>query len=364
MKILSQYIARRVFRSIVIALISVTSIIMLVDFVENSRDIGADAHIGMGPIFVLTLLKTPSLIEQTIPFVVLFGVMGALFALNKRSELVVFRASGLSAWHFLTPALLVTGVIGCIWSLGVNPLATKAMQKHDALINTYIAGLERPADNDPIWLREGTEFEQNVIYAPRYDLMSKTLYDVEFTVFELNSDGEFVFSARYDAKQARLLPSSYWELTNVVENSADAVTRFTDILTLPTQITAQQIQNTQKNDSLPSFWQLPDEIKKLRQSGFSSLAYQMHFLRLLALPVTLIAMTIIAAAVSMRLPREGGTLQLMLSGGLVGFGVFFIENIVKAFGETGTIPAVLAVWSIPLFVLCCGLAYLSMIEDG
>jgi len=75
-------------------------------------------------------------------------------------------------------------------------------------------------------------------------------------------------------------------------------------------------------------------------------------------------MTIIAAAVSMRLTREGGTLKFMLTGAMLGFGVFFIENMIRAFGEAGSISVSMAVWIIPLFVLACGLTYLSRIEDG
>jgi len=70
-----------------IALLVVTAIIALVDYVEASRNIGTEADISPVQLLTLTFLKTPKLIEQTIPFVVLFGVMGALAGMNKRSEL-------------------------------------------------------------------------------------------------------------------------------------------------------------------------------------------------------------------------------------------------------------------------------------
>ena len=63
-----------------IAFLIVTSIIMLVDFVEGSRNIGPDDNISAGLLLLLTLLKAPTLIEQTIPFVVLFGIMMTLYS--------------------------------------------------------------------------------------------------------------------------------------------------------------------------------------------------------------------------------------------------------------------------------------------
>ncbi len=94
---LNRYIAKRIIKGLLLAFMVVTSIIMLVDFVEGTRNIGWDQEIGSGTLFLMTLLKAPKLIEQTIPFVVLFGVMGTLYSLNRRSELIVLRASGLSA---------------------------------------------------------------------------------------------------------------------------------------------------------------------------------------------------------------------------------------------------------------------------
>ena len=46
--VLFRYIAWQTFRGIFIAFVIVTSIIMLVDFVEGTRNIGADANINAG----------------------------------------------------------------------------------------------------------------------------------------------------------------------------------------------------------------------------------------------------------------------------------------------------------------------------
>ena len=98
---LSFYIARWTLRGVLLAFLIVTAIIALVDYVEASRNIGAESEISSFQLLILTALKIPKLIEQTIPFVVLFGVMGTLSSMNKRSELTVMRAAGLSAWRFL-----------------------------------------------------------------------------------------------------------------------------------------------------------------------------------------------------------------------------------------------------------------------
>jgi len=349
--------------SILTAFAIVTGIIMLVDFVEATRNFD-EAEISGLNLLWLTILKTPSLIEETIAFVVLFGVMWALYNLNRRSELIIMRTSGLSAWRFLTPAIVVTALIGVFWTAVLNRLAAEAIDLRERVIAEVSDRDTFKREDTSIWLRDGTEFEQTVIFAPRSDLLSQTLHDAEFNVFELGNDGQFQFARRFDAAKAALLPSGYWQLTDVVENTADAQKRDIDKISWPTTITKDTLQKRSRTGTLPPFWELPGEISDLSKAGFSSTLLEMRFHELLALPLMLVAMTLLAAAVSMRLSREGGTLQLLLAGGVLGFGVYFLQSVIGTFGKAGAINLCVAVWIVPSLVMLAATAYLSHLEDG
>jgi len=236
------------------------------------------------------------------------------------------------------------------------------MSQHDIIKSAYSGG-SATSDSEPIWLREGTEYEQTIIFAPSFDLVKRTLNSPEFTVSQTDTDGRQVFSHRFDAKKAELL-DGYWQLTDVIERAPDGKKQENDQVAIPTKITPAQLQETQSGSGNSPLWSLPGEIKALSQAGFSSKGLKIQFHKLLSLPLTLISMAIIAAGVSMRLTREGGTLRFMLTGAAIGFAVFFVENTIKAFGEAGSISALMAVWLIPVFVLCAGLIYLSRLEDG
>ena len=361
---LNRYIALRIIRGILLAFIIVTSIILLVDFVEGARDLGVDEDLGAGTLILLTLYKAPQLIEQTIPFIVLFGVMGALYALNRRSELIVLRAAGLSAWRFLMPALVVTTSLGILWAAAFNPMATASTAAHQAIIDRITGQTRQQKNKTEMWLREGSDVGQTVIHANGSNLIDRSLTEVTFYYFVTESNGKTVFHNRIDAESAKLLGVGFWQLTNARESSGDAISETSAALSLPTTITIQELEEGRQNSKLPSFWNIPAEITKVEQAGFSSSPLRMQYHRLLALPLTLIAMTFIAAGVSMQLTRQGGTFKLMLAGGAAGFGVYFVNNIASAFGEAGTLPVILAAWAIPALVLCLGLAYLVRIEDG
>jgi len=357
---LNRYIAKRIIKGLLLAFMVVTSVIMLVDFVEGTRNIGSEEDIGSGTVFLMTLLKTPKLIEQTIPFVVLFGVMGTLYSLNRRSEL---RASGLSAWRFLTPAILVTATLGLIWAAAFNPLASSAMNAHDKLVER-VTGSAIAAKDQNIWLREGSDIAQTVIFAERADILARKLFNTTFYIFEIAPDGTAAFERRLDAKEAELVTQGYWQLRDVIENSEDEAMQKQNAVSLPTSITMEDLRDTTGINALPPFWEIPKTIKKTERAGFSTVSLRMQLNKLLALPIMLIAMTVIAAGVSMHLTREGGTLRLLIIGGVLGFAVYFADNVVSAFGEALVLPIILAAWVIPLFVLFFGLSYLARIEDG
>ena len=360
---LNRYIAKRIIMGLLLAFLVVTSIIMLVDFVEGTRNIGADEDISSVTVFMMTMLKAPKLIEQTIPFVVLFGVMGTLYSLNRRSELIVLRASGLSAWRFLSPAILVTATLGLVWAAAFNPLASASMNAHDNMVER-LTGSKGSTKNENIWLREGNDVGQTVIYAQRADVLTRTLFDASFYIFEINAEGTAVFERRLDAKTAVLVTQGYWQLKNVIENAEGELPQNQSAVSLPTVITVDDIRDTTGNAALPPFWEIPATIAKTDRAGFSTTSLRMQLNKLLALPVMLIAMTILAAGVSMKLTREGGTLRLLIIGGILGFAVYFADNVVSAFGEASALPIILAAWAIPLFVLFFGLSYLARIEDG
>lgn len=357
---LFKYIAVRTLRGILLSFLIVTAIIALVDYVEASRNIGSDTDISALQLLTLTALKVPKLIEQTIPFVVLFGVMGTLSGMNKRSELTVMRAAGLSAWRFLRPAIIVTGLIGIIWSTLINPLSSHLMGEHDK----RVAKVSQTAKTSEIWLREGTETDQRVIQAEDLNLLSKRLEGVTFYEMSIAADGGTIFTRRYDAKTALLVTAGYWTLKDVIENAPGETTQTAMELTLPTNITSEDLREQSGHYVDPPFWALRDEIKANERAGFSARKMHLQFHKLLALPFLLIAMTFIAAGASMRLVRGGGTLRLLIIGSALGFAVFFADSVITAFGEVATIPVTLAAWTVPLFALLIGVSYLAKIEDG
>jgi lipopolysaccharide export system permease protein len=113
-----------------------------------------------------------------------------------------------------------------------------------------------------------------------------------------------------------------------------------------------------------AFWRLPAAIRQTEQAGFSAAGYRLRYAQLLASPVLFAAMSILAAAFSLRLSRLGGLAGLAGAGVALGFVFFFFNEFSGALADGGIIPLYAAAWAPPLVALLSGLTLLCYTEDG
>lgn len=359
---LGGYVMVRIVVGITIALIAVLASILLIDLVEQMRTVGTRTEITLLEALRLTLLKTPMLIEQTLPFVVLSGTMMAIIGLNRSSELVAMRAAGVSAWRFLTPAALAGVALGIFTITLLNPLGTHLYRQfEEQKEEAYTA---RPAENrgDGVWIRQGDRDGQVVIHAESVDPSGARLRGATFMFFAVNEDA-LRFERRIRAEEAELRPG-FWQLTNLVEATPGGRPVRQAHLAIPTTLDSTELINRFVNPATLSFWALPGFIREARQAGFAPTRYELKLQGLLAYPILLAAMAGLGAAFSLQLQRLGNLARWGAAGVGTGLFLFFYSQLAGAFAMTQTVPPSVAAWSAPLAGLFIALAMVAFLEDG
>jgi len=358
---LSVYIARTFFVSIAVVLGVLISLITVIDMVELLRRASGHNSASLGLVIQMTLLRVPFMTQKVIPFAVLFGGMFALMRLTRSHELVVARAAGVSVWQFLLPGLVLALVIGGFVVTVFNPLASATTWRYEELEAKYLRGRSSllAVSSTGLWLREGRADGQSVVHALRVSPHDMKLYDVTIFVYE----GKDRFSYRLDADTATLR-DGYWELKNALVSVPDQPSIFAADYRVDTELTLDQIQESFASPETLSFWQLPRFIAMLEKAGFSALRHRLHWNAVLATPLLLFAMVLIAATFSLRLTRRGGTGLLVVGGLFAGFLLYFLTDLVRALGLSGSIPVTLAAWAPAGVCTMLGLAMLFHLEDG
>jgi lipopolysaccharide export system permease protein len=113
-----------------------------------------------------------------------------------------------------------------------------------------------------------------------------------------------------------------------------------------------------------SFWTLPTAIARIEEAGFSAVNYRLRLQQLLAAPMLFAAMSLLAAAFSLKLARLGGLAGLALAGVGSGFGVFFVDQLSVSLARAEVVPPFAAAWLPPILALLSAFTLLFYTEDG
>lgn len=360
---IEKYVLIRMLGAVGVALAIMTAVIMLIDFVEISRDLGSRIEVSAPTLIGLMLMKSPSVILQLLPFAFLFGTLAAFIALNRSSELIAMRAAGVSAWRFIFPAAAAALVIGITTVVLLNPASAWLDGRYErassALLATRFAA-EQPTD---VWLRQGDEQTQVVIRARARDEESGVLRDVSMFVYSTEGGGRRAFQRRIEAETARLEPGQ-WRLTNAREAAAGERAVTYDTLSIRSNLDVQDAFNRFAAPRSVPFWSLPGVIATIERAGFSATDYRLRLQELLVTPLMFAGMSILAAAFSLRLMRLGDLPFMVISAIALGFIFYFLSALTQALGRAEVLPPFVAVWSPPLLVLLSAFTLLCYTEDG
>jgi lipopolysaccharide export system permease protein len=354
---LSFYLAVRFARTVIAAFLLVFALIYAVDLVELLRRSG-DSQRATGVLMaLLSFLRTPSFAEQALPFAVLFGSMIAFLNLSRKMELVVARAAGVSVWQILIPPIVVILVIGIFSITAYNPASAWMKVKADEIESGIFGG---PAlGSVGMWIRQKSVDGQSVI-----GVGARSQNGAEFRGLQVfNFDDKDNFVERLQADSAEL-HDGYWVLHNAV-----VVTPGFEALPVATYLLATNLDRTEVAQAFVapetvSFWRLPALVAQTVRAGLDPTAYALKYQELLARPLMLASMVLVAACFSLRFFRIGG-IEYMVSGGVVaGFVLYVATKVVSDLGAAGFLSTYVAGWAPAVIGCLFGVYILLQQEDG
>jgi lipopolysaccharide export system permease protein len=341
-------------------LLGMLGLIFLIDFTEFSSRTSGMPGFSFSSALAVSALRIPMILLQTVPFVALFSAMATLVSLNRSYELVIARSAGISAWQFLLPPCLGAFVFGVLVILLLNPLAA-----HGYSYSEVIEAQVRSKNSNKVsafsapWIRQKTGDTDTIIGARAILNRGMELADAAF--FSLDPNGEIV--ERRDARRA-VLRDGYWELTDVRRfRDGDKIESIAEDR-VPTNLKPEFVQERLARPETIPFLELPSKIEVARSFGLRASAFAMQFHSLAALPALLVAMTLIAATVSMRFARLGQSATMILGGIVAGFLLYVVSVLVKAFGNAGIVPPYIAAWLPVVVAMFFGVTFLLYKEDG
>jgi len=293
---------------------------------------------------------TPSMIYQITPLAVLIAVLVTFGVLNRNSEIIAMKASGISLYRLMIPIIAIAILMSASLFVFDQYYLPQANQRQEALRNT-IKG--RPAQTvlhpEQNWIfgQPNPGEPDRIFYYQFFDSGRKEFANL--SIFEFNPS-TFALSRRIFAARAiwdsetdswRLLNGWQRDIdgANVIDYREFLKTSFTEIHEPP-----GYFQKESKKAQEMNFGQLESYIGDLSQSGFDTMRLRVELWHKLAYPLMAVVMAALAIPFALSMGRRGSLAGIAVAIAVT-LAYFVVDGLFGALGDVNYLPAALAAWS-------------------
>jgi lipopolysaccharide export system permease protein len=356
---ITRYFALRFTRTILAIFFTIFCLMFVVVFVEMLRRASDNPQAGAATVALMTAMRVPAAAEMILPFAVLFGSMATFVDLTRKLELIVARAAGMSVWQFIAPPTLAALIIGVVSVAIYNPLSASMKQRSEQM-EWDLFGMPGSLRIDHgVWLRQHGVDGLAIMHAMNSAKGGTELANVSVNIYAPKGG----FLERIEAERARLEPGA-WALENAQVSAPGEASRSVGSYMLATDLTPEQVAAATTPPQGTPFWSLPEMTARTASAGLDATGYRLQFQTLLARPLLLVAMVLVAASFSLRFFRFGGVAKTLSGGVAAGFVLYIVTKVLSDLGGAGMISPVVAAWSPALVGSMLGTVILLYSEDG
>lgn len=322
---LDRYIGWTVCRAFLMVIVGLTALFSLLAFVEQLGLVG-QGHYKLSDALLYTLLTAPNRLLQIAPIAMLLGSLIGLGSLAKNSELTAFRSFGISQARILGAVTKICGpIILALFLLAqfIIPPAQQAAQREQATaLGDALPGLS----NGGFWTQKDDIFLNVKRFSGGAHLSG-------ISIFTFQPRG--VLSSYIEAETAIPQPNGIWHLNNVthytVTHGQISAQRIAALDWTPFLTTQQLKLLTLPPETMPPL-ALYAYVRQLKREHQEALSYEETFWGMVAVPVSLIGMTLIAGPFVFGLYRGGGAGRQLVIGALLGMFFLIIQEIIGYLG--------------------------------
>lgn len=349
---LDRYITRTVLRAFLMVLAGLTALFSLLAFVEQLNLVG-EGQYKLHDAVVYTLLTSPSRLLQIAPIAMLLGTLIGLGSLAKNSELTAFRSFGIPQARIIGSALklclpIILGLF--LTAQFIIPPAQQAAQRAQAAaLGDALPGLS----NGGFWTQKNNTFLNVQSYAG-----SQLINGV--SIFSFSPEG--ALTSLIQADSATPQPNGTWQLNGVtryvVAQNQTTMTTQDKLSWRPFLTTRQLSLLSLPPETMPPL-ALYNYVRQLKHQHQEALAYEQTFWNMVAVPLSLIGMTLITGPFVFGLQRAGGAGRQIVVGALIGMGFILTQQITGYLGLLLALNPALSALAPSLFLLAIGCWFLE-----
>ena len=348
-RILDEYVVREFLNMFILVLLGFVLLMLIFTVFELLGDI-LRHNTPWSTVGEYLINLTPSMLYQIAPLAVLIAVLVTFGVLNRNSEIIAMKATGISLYRLVIPIVVISAMLAASLFLFDEFYLPQANQRQEALRSiikgrppqtflnpehNWIFGQPRPGEPARIFYYQFFDRDRN-------EFANLALFEFDPSTFALSRR---IFASRVFWDQA----TGSWRFQNgwqrdiegssVTDYREFAQTSFSEIHEDPGYFEKESLQSQEMN-----FGQLSRYIGDLRQSGFDTMRLRVELWHKLAYPFIAVVMAVLAIPFALSMGRRG-SLEGIAVAIAVALAYFVVDGLFGALGNVNYLPAALAACS-------------------
>ena len=318
-------------------IILITNILEQIEFFKN-------IDLSFSYLFFLSLLNTPSVLFEILPFVFLLSTQLFFINLIDKNELQVFKYTGLDNIKIIKILGLYSFILGIVVVIFFYNGSSILKNSYLLIKNNYSDDNKYLAviTENGLWIKDEINENINIINASKVN--NEFLLNVSITRFNKDFDIiEILQSEKVD------ITSKKWKIFNPIILKGNSQSPL-DELVLQSNFDLQKINGLFSNLSSLSVIDLITLRKSYISLNYSVTDINSHLLKIVSYPVYLTLITIFSGIIMFNIGYQKNTFFNITLGIFLSVIIYYINNFLSVLGTNEKIPLTLSIF-LPLIIL-------------
>ena len=289
--------------------------------------------------FMLAVFDAPTTLLEIFPFIILITAQLFFIELIKKKENEIIKINNLNNFYLIKLLAICSFLFGILIITIYYPISSKLKFIYSDIKNIYSEDgkyLKHLNDNG-IWIKD--EINNKIYIINGAEKNDPFLKDVFISKFNNNFDLiENIFADKID------ITSNEWVIENPIIFKDNRQIKLEESLILNTHFNVEKINSSFKNLNSFNLIQLINIKKENMLLGYSSQDIDLHFLKIISLPIYFTILVIISSIIMINIKKNKPYIFHLLLGISLSVIVYYINNIFNVFGLTNKIPIYLSVF--------------------
>ena len=319
-------------------------IIVLITNILEQVEFFKDMDVSFAYLVFLSLLNTPSIVFEILPFIFLLSTQVFFIELINKNELEIFKYTGLNNIKIIKILGAYSFILGLIFIIFFYNISSVLKNSFLLIKNNYSEDNKYLAviTGNGLWIKDEINNGINIINAHKVD--NNFLLDVSITSFDKNFNHlEILQSKKIDIMSKR------WVIFNPTILKNNSQTTLDEII-LESNFDLKKINSLFSNLSSLTMIELINLRKSYKSLNYSITDVDSHLLKIISYPIYLTLITVFSTIIMFNVGYKKNTFFKITLGILLSVLIYYINNFFSVLGTNEKIPLILSIF-LPLFIL-------------